>query len=137
MRMTTPSQFKLLLFFKRNPSLSPSEFRSYYEANHVPMVMSLSASSRGLLKYTRRYLDHAGSDPSLNLPFTVFGEPVPTVNFDIVNEVTFESKEAAAEFARLLYGVEENRAKLVADEEKLFIRSEMRGMLVEEIASIE
>ena len=117
--------------------MSPSEFRSYYEANHVPMVMSLAQNATGLLRYTRRYLDHSASDPANNNPFTVFGTPAPTIDFDIVNEVTFESKASAEEFARLLYGVEENSTKLLKDETKLFLRDRMRGMIVEEIVSIE
>jgi hypothetical protein len=135
--MDLSPKYKLLLFFKRNPSLSPTEFKAYYEANHVPMVMDLAKDSKGLLRYTRRYLDHDGSDPSLNNPFTVFGNPAPTIDFDIVNEVTFDNKANAQEFAKALYGVEENAKKLLADENKLFIRNQMRGMIVEEIVSIE
>ncbi|KAF2685878.1 hypothetical protein K458DRAFT_417070 [Lentithecium fluviatile CBS 122367] len=135
--MVTPPKYKLLLFFKRNPSLSPSEFKAYYEANHVPMVMEIAKDCKGLVRYTRRYLLHEASDPELDLPFTVFGTPTPTVDFDIVNEVTFRSKEDAAEFARAMYGIEENAKKVLADESKLFIRNQMRGMLVEEIESIE
>jgi hypothetical protein len=134
--MTSSSQYKLLLFFKRNPSLSPTGFKAYYEANHVPMVMDLAKDSKGLLRYTRRYLDHDGSDPELNNPFTVFGHPAPTIDFDIVNEVTFDSKANAQEFSRALYEVEENAKRLLDDENKLFVRNQMRGMLVEEIASI-
>jgi hypothetical protein len=36
-----------------------------------------------------------------------------------------------------MYGVEENAAKVIADENKLFLRNKMRGMLVEEIVSIQ
>jgi hypothetical protein len=135
--MPSEPLYKMLLFFKRNPELSPAEFKAYYEANHVPMVMDLAQNAKGLLRYTRRYLQHDASDPALGNPFTVFGTPAPTVDFDIVNEVTFESKAAAEEFARLMYGIEENRAKVLKDEEKLFVRNQMRGILVEELASIE
>lgn len=134
-------QYKLLLFFKRNPALSPSAFRADYEAHHVPMVMQLAAqdtTTGGLLRYTRRYLDHGASDPARGNPFTVFGAPAPVLDFDVVNEVTFRSRREAEEFARVLYGVEENAARLVADEERLFVRDQMRGMVVEEeIVSIE
>lgn len=134
--MGADSTYKLLLFFKRNPELSPSQFKAYYEANHVPMVMELAQNAKGLLRYTRRYLQHDASDPSLGNPFTVFGTPAPTVDFDIVNEVAFETKADATEFARLMYGIEENRERVLQDEEKLFVRSQMRGMLVEELVSI-
>jgi hypothetical protein len=135
--MSPSSQYKLLLFFKRNPSISAAEFKDHYEANHVPMVMNLAKNFQGLLRYTRRYIDHDGSDPALNNPFTVFGSPAPTIDFDVVNEVTFESKANAQEFASMMYAKKENAMKLLDDENKLFIRNQMRGMLVEEVASIE
>jgi hypothetical protein len=135
--MSAEPQYKLLFFFKRNPNLSPADFKAYYEANHVPMVIELAKTAKGLVRYTRRYLDHEASDPAAGNPFPVFGTPVPTVDFDIINEVTFSSKAAAGEFANLMYGVEENAAKVIADENKLFLRNKMRGMLVEEIVSIQ
>ena len=133
--MSAEPRYTMLLFFQRNPSLSPAEFRTYYEANHVPMVMEIAKEAKGLLTYTRRYLDHKASDPALASPFTVFGNPAPTVPYDIVNEVTFETRKDAAEFARIMYDVEENRAKVLEDENKLFVRSQMRGMIVQTVAS--
>ena len=133
--MPGDSQYTMLLFFKRNPNLSPADFKEYYEANHVPMVLAIAQEAKGLLVYTRRYLDHEASDPSLENPFTVFGSPASSVPYDIVNEVTFETKESAAEFSRIMYDIAENRAKVLADEDKLFIRSQMRGMIVEAVVS--
>lgn len=129
--MSTEPRYTMLLFFKRNPQLSPTEFKAYYEANHAPMVMEITKEAKGLVAYTRRYLNHEASDPALGNPFTTFGQPVPTVPFDVVNEVTFETKANAVEFSRIMYEVEENKEKVVADESKLFIRSQMRGMIVE------
>jgi hypothetical protein len=129
------SKYTLLLFFKRNPSLPAADFKEYYERTHVPMVMEHARTSKGLLRYTRRYLDHEASDPALNNPFTVFGTPAPTLDFDIVNEVTFDSKENAQRYAEAFYGV--GGEQTVAEEEKLFVRTQMRGMVVEEVVSIE
>ncbi|PVH72170.1 hypothetical protein DL98DRAFT_596261 [Cadophora sp. DSE1049] len=95
--MTTEPRYTMLLFFKRNPDLSPSEFRAYYEANHAPMVAEIAKTAKGLLCYTRRYINHEASDPALNNPFTVFGSPAPEIPYDMVNEVTFETKAHAAE----------------------------------------
>jgi hypothetical protein len=135
--MSTSPKYTLLLFFKRNPSMSITDFKEYYESNHVPMVMEHAKTSKGLLRYTRRYIDHEASNPSLNNPFTVFGTPAPTLDFDIVNEVTFDTKENARRYADAFYGVAENAEKTIAEENKLFIRNQMRGMIVEEIASIQ
>jgi hypothetical protein len=99
--------------------------------------MELGKEAKGLLRYTRRYLDHEASDPAPGNPCTVFGDPAPTINFDIVSEVTFQSKVQVQEFARALYGIEKNATRVLADENRLFVRSQMRGMLVEEIMSIE
>ncbi|KAK7990518.1 hypothetical protein PG990_014798 [Apiospora arundinis] len=133
--MSTEPKYTMLLFFKRNPNLSPAEFRAYYEANHAPMVMEIAKEAKGLLTYTRRYLNHDASDPSLKNPFTTFEDPAAAVPYDIVNEVTFETREDAAEFSRIMYDVEENRAKVLDDENKLFLRSQMRGMIVDTVVS--
>ena len=109
----------------------------YYVQTHVPMVMEMAQTAKGLLRYTRRYLQHDASDPSLGNPFTVFGTPAPTIDFDIVNEVTFATKADAVEFARLMYEVETNRERVLRDEEILFVRNAMRGMLVEELVSVQ
>ncbi|ETS75983.1 hypothetical protein PFICI_12927 [Pestalotiopsis fici W106-1] len=134
--MSSEPKYTMLLFFKRNPSLSPSEFKAYYEANHVPLVLEVAKEAKGLITYTRRYLDHAASDPSLGNPFTVFGDSPPaTVPYDMVNEVTFATRADAVEFSRIMYKVEENRARVLDDENKLFVEDQMRGMIVETITS--
>jgi hypothetical protein len=74
--------------------------------------MELAKESKGLLCYTRRYLDHEASDPAPENPFTVFGDPAPTIHFDIVSEVTFQSKVQVQEFARALYGIEKNATRV-------------------------
>lgn len=99
--------------------------------------MEVAKHAKGLLRYTRRYLDHEASDPALKSPFTTFGTPVPTIDFDMVNEVTFSSREEAQKFEQALYGIQENAQKAMADETALFDRNMMRGMIVEEIVSIE
>ena len=93
------------------------------------MVMEIAKTAKGLLSYTRHFLDHEASDPALGNPFMKYGEPVPTVPFDVVNKVIFETKAAAVEFSRLMYEVEENKEKVLEDENYLFIRSQMRGMV--------
>ncbi|KAF2844910.1 hypothetical protein T440DRAFT_473021 [Plenodomus tracheiphilus IPT5] len=135
--MNAPPKYKLLLFFKRNSSISPSEFKAYYEANHAPLIMEIAKTYKGLLRYTRRYLDHEASDPASKNPFTTFGTPAPTIEFDMVNEVTFSSRAAAREFEQALYGIQENATKAAKDEITLFDQNLMRGMIVEEIVSIE
>ncbi|KAL9087903.1 MAG: hypothetical protein Q9165_006465 [Trypethelium subeluteriae] len=132
--MSKKPEYKLFLFFTRNPDLSPAEFRAYYEAKHVPLVMEVAKTASGLQRYKRHYIDHASSLDSGN-PFTVFGAEVPPFDFDVVSEVVFQSKEQAEGFAKTMYSVEENAAGFVADENKLFIRNKMRGMVIEEIIS--
>jgi len=135
-KITNTGQYKLLLFFKRNPAIDRAEFKAYYEANHAPLIMEVAKQAKGLLRYTRRYLDHEASDPALKNPFTTFGPLVPTIDFDMVNEVTFSSKADAQEFERALYGIQENAAKALTDEKMLFDPKMMRGMVVEEVVSI-
>lgn len=132
MSITTEPQYYFLLFLKRNPAISPAAFRAHYEAHHAPMVMEIAKTAKGLQSYTRHFLGHEASDPALGNPFMNYGEPVPTVPtvpFDVVNKVIFETKAAAGEFSRLMYEAEENKEKVLEDENYLFLRSQMRGMI--------
>lgn len=135
-------QYKMLFFFARNPKLSPAEFKDYYENKHFPLLQSLvetmpqhgiDTSSKPLL-YKRRYIDHEASDPKAGNPGT-FGAHLPPIEFDVVMELVFQDKEKAGGFAKVLYGIEENAKKIVADEEVLFDRAKMRGVVVEEFGT--
>ncbi|KAI9703035.1 MAG: hypothetical protein M1820_006026 [Bogoriella megaspora] len=131
--MSTTAGYRLLMFFTRNPELSPSEFRSYYEANHAPLIMELANSAPGLLRYTRRYIDHESSLESTGNPFVMFDAGVPPFDFDVVSDVVFEGRQQAETFARTMYNLEDSvKEKILKDENKLFVRSKMRGMVVKE-----
>lgn len=121
--MSTESQYSICLFFKRNPSFSPAEFRAYYENKHVPLVGEIVKGLKPTISNTRHYLDHEASDAALNNPFIgAFGDHELTVAYDVVTRVTFETKADALEYERVMYGIEENRVKIRADEDKLFLR---------------
>jgi hypothetical protein len=140
--MAGTSQYKMLFFFARNASLSPDEFKDYYENKHVPLILSLvdtmeahgiDESSKPLL-YKRRYIDRDASNPASGNP-GMFDMGLPPFEYDVVTEIVFASKTAAADFVKVLYGIEENASRLLPDEDKLMDRSKMRGFVVEEHVS--
>jgi hypothetical protein len=70
---------KMVRLFKRKPGITPEQFREIYETEHVPLVMRLLPYFKG---YTRKYIQR---DPG----YPLGGE----VNYDVITEVTFESKD--------------------------------------------
>ena len=47
--------YTILLFVTRNPKLSPSEFKPYYENVHIPLAQRL-CNGNWPFNFTRRYL---------------------------------------------------------------------------------
>jgi hypothetical protein len=125
-----PSTYRLLFFFARNANLSLPEFKQFYEATHAPRVSALTddPSTRPLL-YKRRYLDRGEASQK-----SAFGEGALVVpeEFDVVTELVFENKEQAERFKERLYGVEENREKMLEDEEYMLSSRKRGGAVVEE-----
>jgi hypothetical protein len=73
--------FKLLLFLKRNPRLSPEAFRELYETVHAPWGLSNMRGS-GARRYFRRYA-------------TLLGAPrggATELDFDVVTELWYDDR---------------------------------------------
>jgi EthD domain len=110
---------KILIFMKRRPGMSLSEFRDYYENEHVPLCMKYN---RGLKRYMRRYIDH---------PFDSNTGVVNEMDFDVVTELWFA--DAATRDSALKYaGRGILPQDVIDDEEKLFDRSRNRMVAITE-----
>ncbi|KAH6866265.1 hypothetical protein B0T10DRAFT_573684 [Thelonectria olida] len=134
--MANEPTYSMLLYFKKNPKITHEEFKDYYENVHAPRIMEITQSAKGLIAYTRQYINHDHSDAATSNPFVAFGSPVPEIPFDIVNAVTFQTKADAVEFSRMMYEDEENSVKILKDENYLFVRSQSRGVVVDKSVSI-
>jgi hypothetical protein len=99
---------KLLIFLKRRPGLSREEFRSYYEANHVPLCMQYM---QGVERYFRRYLEPA--------------QGMPEMEADVVTEVWMTSR-AALDYVLAHAAQDKLPPDVLEDELHLFDRSKSR-----------
>jgi uncharacterized protein (TIGR02118 family) len=73
---------KVVMLFKRKPGITLEQFREHYEKSHAPLAARLLPYFKS---YTRNFVRHDMSYKSS----TLGGQ----VNFDVVTELTFESKE--------------------------------------------
>jgi hypothetical protein len=104
--------YKVLLFLKRRPGMSVSEFRDHYETTHVTLVEKYS---RGLQRYVRRYLEPVGEE----LPF------------DVITELWLTDR-ATAEAIAAHTAANDPPTEVLEDEHLLFDRSKMRVATVVE-----
>ncbi len=105
--------YKVLIFLKRRQDLTPEAFRDYYEQQHGPLCQKYM---QGVARYTRRYLD-----PVANPDLPGSGD----VGFDVVTEVWFDDREAYEGMLKYAArGILPD--EIIADEEKLFDRSQTR-----------
>ena len=104
-----------LLFCHRLPTLTPTQFRSYVEENHVPFVKSLLGSN-----YPQTHMRYYTNKDS---GYAV-GAPAPT-DADLVAVITYQSEEAmqSSMRARLADGT---REQIQADEDRFMDRSKVR-----------
>ena len=112
---------KMLLMFKRKPGMTAEQFREYYETRHVPLALRLFPYFKG---YRRNYVC---TDETFNLA----GKLIPVPTYDVVTELTFESR---VEFERMVRALEDpDVAKQIVDDEECFMdRSASVAFLVDE-----
>lgn len=110
--------FTVFAMFRKRAGMSMEAFIDYYENHHSKLGVGLP----GLVRYTRNYLTPA--------PYPVGGE-VGEPAYDVITEMVFESREA---YERGFSGGLSNpriEAMVIADEERLFDRSQSRLVFVE------
>ena len=107
---------KAVVLLKRNPSLSPEQFRKHYEEVHAPLAKRLFPF---ITKYVRNYVTTA--------PFSSAGnEP----KFDCITEEWFDNMEAFQTMMDI-YASETGRP-IREDEKGLFDMTRLQYLFVEE-----
>lgn len=111
--------FKVMVMIKRKPGMSMQAFIDYYENHHAPLGASKVPN---LKRYVRHYIRPYG-----NAIYAADAEPP----YDVLTEIAFDDE---ADFERgMAYLTEPETAALIgADEEKLFDKSSIRFMVVED-----
>ena len=110
---------KTIALLKRNPGLSPEEFRKHYEEVHAPLARRLFPFVR---KYVRNYITPA--------PFSPAGEEP---KFDCITEEWYENMEALQ--TQLEIYASETGRPLREDENELFDMTKLEFLFVEEVTS--
>ena len=106
--------FKVMLFVKRKPGLTPEQFRARYEGGHVPLVPH---EMKHLRQYRRNYVTHTPGQPELD--------------YDVVIEFWVDDK--AAWKATAAYASDPVTGRTLAEDAEAFMdRSTMRFVMVDE-----
>ncbi|KAL2756324.1 hypothetical protein ACRALDRAFT_1063699 [Sodiomyces alcalophilus JCM 7366] len=104
---------KMLLFGRRRQDLTPTEFRDYYENQHMPLLRNISGDAFPL-SHERSYVDRSGPCFSANV---VLGDQEDFL-FDSMAILTWRDLDHfEATFA--LYG-SEHVGQIIADDEAQF-----------------
>ena len=111
--------YSIILFARRNPSLSPSEFKAHYEGHHVPLLQRVGGS-KFPISHTRHYVDRssspeAGTSPPF-YPATVLWGKQEDFDYDCVAQLTFENEEKFKVFMGALQE-EPGKSERLKDEE--------------------
>lgn len=117
-----------------------ADFVAYYETHHVPMINRLAGPENMPLVYKRRYTHrddetHVVVRASKNSEGHAADGQGETVDFDVVTEIGFESKEKQqAWFAALVRNGD--GGKMVSEDEERFLnRARTKAHVVEEFVT--
>ena len=106
--------FKVFGYIPKRTDLDSEQFRTYYETNHVPLVLSKTPAP---LVYKRNYVTR-GDEYNLS---------DAAITFDVVTELAFTSREG---FQRWLRDLDDD--EVAADESNFMDRSGISISVIDE-----
>ena len=101
---------KVIAMLKRKPGLTDTDFQTYYETRHAPLILSIAPQIRD---YRRNYLARDGA---------ILAAGARWPDFDVVTELWFDGK-SDFDAAMAAFTDPVNAARIAADEENVFDRS--------------
>ena len=111
--------FTIVSFEARKPELTPTEFQTYYDNTHVPIIKEAVGSSFPT-SHARYYLKRL---PDGLMPLIFVGS-AESVDFDAIVIMTFEDEQQITEF-QTKYSQPDIAAKIGASAEKFIISSKL------------
>jgi uncharacterized protein (TIGR02118 family) len=111
--------FKVIIMIKRKSGMSMDDFINYYETKHAPLGASKVPNIK---RYIRHFIRPYGNEI-----YSADKEP----SYDVLTELWFDD-EADFERGMAYLSEPETAAIIAADEEKLFDRSSIRFMTMED-----
>lgn len=129
---------KALIYAYRKPGLTPTDFKTHYEA-HVTLLKSLAGDDFPL-SHKRHYVSRANvetapegaSTRNALTPATVLVGQQSDFDFDAYAEVTFADQAAFEAFSAKVYAPDA-AAQIRADEEKFLDREKLGIVLLGEV----
>jgi uncharacterized protein (TIGR02118 family) len=106
---------KLIALICKKPSISTEDFKTYYEANHVPLIESLFPTLTG---YQRTYLLESNM---LNDALPLESESGHTP-FDVITELMFDDEDGLNQF--FAKGADEEVVEAIRKDESNFLEGE-------------
>jgi hypothetical protein len=129
--------YRVLAFLSKKASLTTSEFISYYETKHIPLIVSLSGDTLPAI-YKRRYTHRdEGLQPEVEGAFGVMLPPADGgagIDCDAITELVFVSLEAAQAWMERM-GRDGNAERVQEDEERFLDRGRTKACVVEEFVT--
>ncbi|OCL02953.1 hypothetical protein AOQ84DRAFT_420939 [Glonium stellatum] len=105
--------YEVLLLCSRIPSITPAEFKSYFESKHIPLLQSLSGPYFPTT-HTRHYIQRPEGD---DYRATVMvGEGF---EYDAVCEMSWENEAAFKQYFERV--MEPEAAKRISDDDQNFV----------------
>jgi hypothetical protein len=129
-----------LAFLTKKLGMPTSDFISYYEIHHVPMINRLAGPENMPLVYKRRYT-HRDDETRIRVRASKDSEghavegPGDTVDFDVVTEIAFESRERQQAWMAALIRNGEGGKVVCEDEERFLDRGRTRAHVIEEFVT--
>jgi hypothetical protein len=118
--------YRILIFVSRKPGLSHSDFKTYYETSHLPLLRFFAGAL--FPKHHKRYYLNFDKDDK---PEVLQGDKA-VFDFDAIAEVSFDDKSHFQAFLESLRG-EEAHKKLTQDEDKFSDRGKLKIVVVGDV----
>ncbi|KAF2253687.1 hypothetical protein BU26DRAFT_516008 [Trematosphaeria pertusa] len=123
--------FTFLLFITRKPTLTPTEFKTHWDAAHVALLQS-TAGPYFPLTHTRRYIARPAAEATTgSWPASVLVGTQEDFAYDWIAELVFEDEAAFQEFMGAVSEPEAAR-RIAEDEERFIVREKMRAVVLGE-----
>ncbi|KAF2000884.1 hypothetical protein P154DRAFT_522159 [Amniculicola lignicola CBS 123094] len=119
--------FSVLLFITRKPTITPSDFKTYWDTTHIELLKSVGGEHFPI-SHTRHYIarptEVAGSWPAAVLVGTQ-----DDFTYDGIAELVFKDEDGFKAFFGLV-SAPDAAARIAADEDKFTVREKMKAVVV-------
>ena len=119
--------YTILLFITRQPTLTPEEFKTYWDTKHVALLKEI-AGDKFPITHTRHYIARP-TETTGAWPATVLVGDQDDFWYDGIAELVFEDEEGFRTFFGII-SAPENAARIAEDEEKFALRDKMKAVVL-------